>query len=133
MEACNSIKKDTLVQVFSREFCKMSKNIFFTEYLQMTASVHYQCRFTDWSPQMSQMSQGLRRKFLKFTRIVNAINLRKFKNPISWFEIELPSFSSFSFSISFDFTIFHSHFWLSVIIRATMRQRTNTNKASNIK
>ena len=133
MEACNFIKKDTLVQVFSREFCKMSKNIFFTEYLQMTASVHYQYRFTDWSPQMSQMSQGLMTKFLKFTRIVNAINLRKFKNPISWFEIELPSFSSFFFSISFDFTIFHLHFWLSVIIRATMRQRTNTNKASNIK
>ena len=26
---------------------------------------------------------------------MNAINLRKFKNPISWFEIEVPSYSSF--------------------------------------
>ena len=28
-EACNFIKKETLVQVFSREFCEISKNIFF--------------------------------------------------------------------------------------------------------
>ena len=28
--ACNFIKKDTLAQVFSCEFCKISKNSFFT-------------------------------------------------------------------------------------------------------
>ena len=31
--ACNFIKKETLAQVFSCEFCKISKNIFFTEHL----------------------------------------------------------------------------------------------------
>ena len=36
--ACNSIKKETLAQVFSYEFCKSSKNTFFTEHLWATAS-----------------------------------------------------------------------------------------------
>ena len=36
--ACNFIIKETLTQVFSSEFCKISKNIFFTEDLQVTAS-----------------------------------------------------------------------------------------------
>ena len=37
-EVCNFIKKETLAQVFSCEFCKSSKNIFFTEHLWATAS-----------------------------------------------------------------------------------------------
>ena len=36
--ACNSIKKEIPVQVFSCEFCEISNNIFFTEHLQATAS-----------------------------------------------------------------------------------------------
>ena len=35
---CSFIKKETLVQVFSWEFCKISKNAFFTEHLRVTAS-----------------------------------------------------------------------------------------------
>ena len=38
-KACNFIKKETLAQVFSCEFCETSKNIFFTEHLWATASV----------------------------------------------------------------------------------------------
>ena len=34
-----NIKKETLAQVFSGEFCEISKNIFFTEHLFATASV----------------------------------------------------------------------------------------------
>ena len=37
-EACNFIKKDTLAQVFSCEFCEIFKNTFLTEYIWMTAS-----------------------------------------------------------------------------------------------
>ena len=37
-EACNFIKKETLAQVFSCEFCEISKNIFSTEHLRATAS-----------------------------------------------------------------------------------------------
>ena len=37
-EACNFIKKETLAQVFSCEFCEFSKNIFFTEHLWTTVS-----------------------------------------------------------------------------------------------
>ena len=37
--ACNFIKKETLAQVFYCEFCEISKNTFFTEHLQATASL----------------------------------------------------------------------------------------------
>ena len=36
-EVCNFIKKDTLAQVLSCEFCKVSKHTFFTEHLWETA------------------------------------------------------------------------------------------------
>ena len=34
---CNFIKKETLAQVFSYEYCEISKNTFFTEHLWTTA------------------------------------------------------------------------------------------------
>ena len=37
-EACNFIKKETLAEVFSCKFCKISKNTFFVEHLRATAS-----------------------------------------------------------------------------------------------
>ena len=37
-QACNFIKKETLAQAFSCEFCEISKNTFFIEHLQATAS-----------------------------------------------------------------------------------------------
>ena len=37
-EACNVIKNKTLAQVFSCDFCEISKNTFFTEHLWTTAS-----------------------------------------------------------------------------------------------
>ena len=40
-EACNFIKNETLAQTFSCEFCEISKNTFFTEHLQATASVWF--------------------------------------------------------------------------------------------
>ena len=39
-EAYNFIKKETLAQVFSCEFCEIFKNTFFTEHLQTTASLN---------------------------------------------------------------------------------------------
>ena len=36
-QACNFIKKETRVQVFSREFCEISKNTFLTKHLWATA------------------------------------------------------------------------------------------------
>ena len=38
-QVCNFIKKETMAQVFSCEFCEISKNAFFTEHLRATASV----------------------------------------------------------------------------------------------
>ena len=37
-EAYNFVKKETLAQVFSCEFCEISKNTYFTEHLRTTAS-----------------------------------------------------------------------------------------------
>ena len=37
-EACNFIKKETLVHVFSCKICEIFKNTFFTEHLRATAS-----------------------------------------------------------------------------------------------
>ena len=37
-QACSFVKKDTLAQLFSCEFCKIFKNSFFTEHLPETAS-----------------------------------------------------------------------------------------------
>ena len=36
------IKKETLAQVFPREFCEISKKTFFTEHLETTASMSNQ-------------------------------------------------------------------------------------------
>ena len=39
--ACNFIKEESLAQMFSCEFCEISKNIFFTEHLRTTVSVSF--------------------------------------------------------------------------------------------
>ena len=134
MEVCNFIKKDTLAQVFFCEFCKFSKSSF----LEKTFGwmLVYIINFALWmDPHKCNKlmiffmlwhrtnSSVLITKFLKIPRIVNAIILRKFKNLFSWFEIEISSFSSF-FSLFFLSSFSHLHFWLSVIIRATLWQRT---------
>ena len=50
------------------------------------------------------------KKYLKVTRIANVIFLRKFKKPISSFQIEV--FSFLFFSVSSMFIIFCWNFWL---------------------
>ena len=39
--ACNFTEKETFTAVFSREFCEISKNTFFTEHLRATASERF--------------------------------------------------------------------------------------------
>ena len=46
-QACNFIKKETLAQVFSCEFCEISKKAFFTERLWVITSVPTIFRFKD--------------------------------------------------------------------------------------
>ena len=38
LRLCNFTKKESLAQVFSREFCEISKKTFFTEHLRTTAT-----------------------------------------------------------------------------------------------
>ena len=47
LKACNFIKKETLAQVFSCEFCETLKNTFFMEHFRTTASVHYLLKNTE--------------------------------------------------------------------------------------
>ena len=46
---CNFVKKETLAQVFSCEFCEISKNNFFTEHLWATASRAHWSLNKHWS------------------------------------------------------------------------------------
>ena len=41
IQACNIIKKEALAQVFSSEFCEISKNTFFIEHLCAAASKRF--------------------------------------------------------------------------------------------
>ena len=54
---CQSLffKKETLAQVFSCEFCEISKNTFFTEYLWATASIHV-CTGTEMTTESKLLS-----------------------------------------------------------------------------
>ena len=47
-KACNFIKNEVLAQVFSCEFCEISKNTFSTEYLWTTASKQRATCFIKW-------------------------------------------------------------------------------------
>ena len=48
LKACNFIKKEYLAQVFSCEFCEISKNTFITEHLQATASYYFILVLNKW-------------------------------------------------------------------------------------
>ena len=45
-EACNFIKRETLAQVLSCEFCEISKNTFSKEQIRTTSSYHKQFNYT---------------------------------------------------------------------------------------
>ena len=49
-QACNFIKKETLAQVFSCEFCEISKNTFFTEHLQIITSLIFKALTSAQNP-----------------------------------------------------------------------------------
>ena len=59
-KAFNFIKKETPTQVFPCEFCEISKEIYFTEDLQTTASVFFQKKYM-WMCSVKACSE----KFLK--------------------------------------------------------------------
>ena len=60
-EACNFIKKETLAQVLSCEFCEISGNTYFTEHLRATA-----CIFRNSQSQML-FKIGALKNFTNFT------------------------------------------------------------------
>ena len=59
-QACNFIKKDTLAQVFSCEFCEIPKNTFFTEHLWTIASSAIHILISFWMTLVSIENQKFR-------------------------------------------------------------------------
>ena len=71
--AWNFIKKETLAQVSSCEFCEVSKNNFFTQHLRTTASVMMLLMTSSndqfrSSHQKCSIKKGVLKNFTKFTR-----------------------------------------------------------------
>ena len=64
----------------------------------------------------------------KIARIVNVMFIRKFKKPISCFQIEVYSLLFFSVFLPSSLVSFA----LLIIIRRKKKQRTHVNKAANI-
>ena len=60
--ACNFIKQETLAQVFCCEFCEISRNVFFTDYLRATASVMWMLSNISF-PFISWTTQPFQKKF----------------------------------------------------------------------
>ena len=82
VEACNFIRKEALAQLFSCEFCKISKNTFFTEHLWATASTcsyyilmyKYECQISKQikcllinSHRKCSLKKGVLKNFTNFT------------------------------------------------------------------
>ena len=71
-KACNFIKKETLAQVLSCEFCEMSKNAFFTAHLLATASnasPHWTLLCSEGSPSKISFFS-----FMPISRVISSIS-----------------------------------------------------------
>ena len=76
-KVCNVIKKETLAQMFSYEFCEFSKNTLFTEHLRTTAPVNCN-NFTIHSAQFGRITYWQKLSQDKKSReVVNKWNLQK--------------------------------------------------------
>ena len=65
--ACNFIKKESLAQIFSYEFCEMSKNTIFTEHLQTTVFVLHSQML--WVKAISRLSCSKKKRNLQENRL----------------------------------------------------------------
>ena len=65
------IKKETLAQVFSYEFCEISKNTFFTEHFWATASKHLELKFS--TELAFSFHKGVNKQILCFTLLPDII------------------------------------------------------------
>ena len=72
--SCNFIKKETLVQVFSGEFCEISKNTFFIEHLQTTVS--YRSVVNVWYTASVSVRSRQRRKFVQSNCCVSGSSIK---------------------------------------------------------
>ena len=72
--SCNFIKKETLAQLFSCEFCEISKNNFLTEHLRTTASVtllqlHTYFHLPLFPYRSSHRTYSIKKGYIKFRKI----------------------------------------------------------------
>ena len=69
-DACSFIKKETLAQVFSCEFCEISRNTFFTEHLRTTASCVFRT-LSRTSDEAFVIVNYFRKKLQMFVKVLN--------------------------------------------------------------
>ena len=122
MKVCNFIKKDTRHRCFLVSFADFVRTLFSRKlpddcFCTLSLSPHRMILINATSERMlwhRTNASGLITKFLKVPRIVNAINLIKFKNLISRFEIESLKSLFLFFSLFRLCSFFHLPFWLSL-------------------
>ena len=89
-EACNFIKHEALVQVFSCRFCDMFKKTFFTEYFRTTASLSYSLKryFPENFPSFAeQLSEAIiRDQVYSNTRVPTQVNTSQHESTRVWHE-----------------------------------------------
>ena len=77
ISACNFTKKETLSQVFSCEFCEISKNTFFTEHLRTTAAF---CLIFSTCPLCSEAVLCLSNSFPTVFRVKHCVNFKNMQS-----------------------------------------------------
>ena len=82
--SCNFIKKETLAQLFSCQFCEIFKNTIFTEHVRGTASNYYYLRWVHSSSVTRQGGESLNR-CLKNTKHTKCSEGRTFLTP--WYAL----------------------------------------------
>ena len=94
---CNFFKKETLTQVFSCEFCEISKNTFFTEHVWATAFDHIKKTFetsTGSHPVffLAELRELFNKTYQQYTNKVCSVHQTRFKNDLLKY---MPSLKAF--------------------------------------
>ena len=74
-EACNFFKKEPLAQVFSCEFCEISKNTFLTEHVWTTAS---NLLWLNFAPNLKVIKTFVSSRVAKQVKACDSKKLRNF-------------------------------------------------------
>ena len=114
--ACSFMKQETLTQVFSCDFCQISKNTFFTEHLWATAS----CSRPELICLLNSCSENYLRTPTK-TSIVGNIFVKLETISFTKYGLRHVRFSSSNFAELVRKAIFHNTSWSLLIPRPLIK------------